>query len=70
MNTNIKKLIAKSNVDIRGHYDESGNTPAELQGFAKLIIKECVDIALQNNNSGEGEIIAETIAKHFSLEQY
>ena len=70
MDANIKELIAKSNVDIRGHYDESGNTPAQLQSFAELIIKECVDIALQNNNSGEGAVIAQTIANHFLLEQY
>ena len=41
MNEKIKEIIVKSNIDIRGHYDESGNTPQQLQEFAELIIQEC-----------------------------
>ena len=41
MNEKIKEIIVKSNIDIRGHYDESGNTPQQLQEFAELIVREC-----------------------------
>jgi hypothetical protein len=40
MNEQIKYLAMKSGLSIRGHYDESGSTPAELQKFAELIIKD------------------------------
>ena len=33
----IIKLAAEAGVSIRGHYDETGSTPAELQRFADLV---------------------------------
>jgi hypothetical protein len=33
--------------------------------LAQLIVQECVEIARQNNNSGEGGVIAQTIENHF-----
>jgi hypothetical protein len=40
MNERIKALAVEAGLSIRGHYDESGSTPAELQKFAELIIKD------------------------------
>jgi hypothetical protein len=39
---NIIKLAEKANVSIRGYYDESGSTPAELKRFARLVLEEAV----------------------------
>jgi hypothetical protein len=44
MNERIRKLAVEAGLSIRGHYDESGSTPAELQKFAELIVKECLAI--------------------------
>lgn len=40
MNERIKALAVEAGLSIRGHYDESGSTPAELQKFAELIVRE------------------------------
>lgn len=37
--------------------------------FAELIVKECVSVAHQHNNSGEGAVIAQTIEQHFGVEE-
>ena len=50
MNEKIKEIIIKSNIDIRGHYDESGNTPAQLQEFAEMLIKECADACYKHKD--------------------
>jgi len=41
MNERIKELINLSGIEIRRNYDENGSTPAELQKFAELIVREC-----------------------------
>lgn len=33
----ISKWAREAGVSIRGHYDETGSTPAELQRFAELV---------------------------------
>lgn len=33
----IIELAKRARVSIRGHYDETGSTPAELQRFAELV---------------------------------
>lgn len=41
----ISRWAREAGVSIRGHYDETGSTPAELQRFAELVAaaerKEC-----------------------------
>ena len=44
MNALIKELAIKANLSIRGHYDELGSPPFELEKFAELIVKECMTI--------------------------
>ena len=39
----------------------------ELERFAELIVGECIDIARQHNNSGEGGVIAESIEVYFKI---
>ena len=63
MNQTIKHLYVIALLETEGEEEM-------VETFAELIIKECVSLALQNNNSGEGAVIAETINKHFLLEQY
>ena len=43
MNERIQKLAEQANITIRGHYDETGSTPLELEKFAELIVRECVN---------------------------
>ena len=39
------ELAKQTNVSIRGHYDETGSTPAELQRFAELGRDEALEEA-------------------------
>lgn len=47
----IIEMARKAGVSIRGHYDETGSTPTELEAFAKLVAakerelckKECME---------------------------
>ena len=42
MNERIKELAEQAGISVRGHYDETGSTPMELQKFAELIVRECI----------------------------
>lgn len=70
MNKRIRELAEQAG--FRYIKDErigwAGNYNASLPKFAELIIQECVGIARQNNNSGEGGVIAQTIEQHFGVE--
>ena len=37
--------------------------------FAELIVRECVAVAYEHNNSGEGGVVAEQIKQHFGVEE-
>jgi len=43
VNERIRELAKAAGLSIRGHYDESGSTPVELQKFAELIVWECIE---------------------------
>ena len=68
MNERIKELINQSGIAVRGHYDETGSTPAELQKFAKLIVQECVGVA-DHSNVNSKSIIGQGIKEHFGVEE-
>lgn len=44
----ILKIAKEANVSIRGHYDETGSTPAELLRFAKLVLKLNPDLFVED----------------------
>ena len=81
MNALIKELAIKANLSIRGHYDELGSTPSELEKFAELIVRECVqqcfDLAdkLPTGDFPAGlkmlayNIAGETIKEHFGVKE-
>ena len=75
MNENIKRLMVKSNVDIRGHYDESGNTPEQLKGFAELIVRDAIAVVrkryMGDNNREDMEVrrCIEDLKQHFGIEE-
>jgi hypothetical protein len=54
----ITQWASEAGVYIRGHYDETGSTLAELQAFAKLVRQHaleetaavCVNIATKHSN--------------------
>ena len=48
MNERIKALAVEAGLSIRGHYDESGSTPAELQKFAELVIDEFAGLVIDD----------------------
>ena len=60
MNALIKELAIKANLSIRGHYDELGSTPFELEKFAELIVRECASLSYD----GPGAIL-----EHFGVEE-
>jgi len=70
MNERIQELADQANITVRGHYDETGSTPAELQRFAELIIKECSQFVEDKFDfCGDELIIAEQILEHFGVEE-
>ena len=73
MNEKIKQLALDAGIGFT-LWDDSGRemidnyTPEEyLEKFAELIVGECIDIARQHNNSGEGGVIAESIEVYFKI---
>ncbi len=83
MNERIKALAEEASVTIRSHYDELGSTPFELEKFANLIIKECINkietYQISVGNSAAGEMacdwtydalkeIRDEIKQHFGVE--
>lgn len=49
----IIKWAREAGVSIRGHYDETGSTPAELQRFAELVAaaerEECAKVLVDKD---------------------
>lgn len=43
----IVEMVKQAKVSIRGHYDETGSTPAELQAFAQLVRNAALEDAAQ-----------------------
>jgi hypothetical protein len=70
MNERIQKLAEQANITIRGHYDETGSTPLELEKFAALVaaaereacagIAELVAVEIDDTN-GTATYIAKAI---------
>lgn len=65
MNERIRELAEQANITIRGHYDESGSTPLELEKFAKLIVRECA-YRIDYWESRQGEH-SDDLLKHFGV---
>ena len=71
MNERIKELAEQAGISVRGHYDETGSTPMELQKFAELIVRECADVAKETRWAvpPSQEQIARGIQQHFGVEE-
>ena len=67
MNKLIKELAEQACVTIRGHYDELGSTPFELEKFAKLIVRECADFVAAGEFGDSGT--AKELKEHFGVEE-
>ena len=64
MNERIRELAEQANITIRGHYDESGSTPLELEKFAELIVQECADVITDNDSAKDcGTLMMDSYAK-------
>jgi hypothetical protein len=65
MNQRIKQLAEQA------HFYQADDNyfTAAQEEFARLIVKECVAIAYEHNNSGEGGVVAEQIKQHFGVEE-
>jgi hypothetical protein len=72
MNERIKELAEQAGISVRGHYDETGSTPMELQKFAELIVRECVTRLEQHHpftKDPEAYLYAiSLIEEHFGVE--
>jgi len=79
MNKLIKDFAAKSNVWYPEGYPSSEGGDAawrnlvifekeDLQKFADLIVRECVDIVKQKWIDPDEDVIAESIKEHFGVE--
>jgi hypothetical protein len=77
MNDRILTLAGQAKIHFSriGILDGDPNGTARMVGyskmeeFAELVIKECVAIAYEHNNSGEGGVVAEQINQHFGVEE-
>ena len=80
MNERIRELAEQAGMVkiLEEHASEYGagtfeNTPyPELEKFAELIVKECIDIAYKYDEpklSGPGMIIGNRIEEHFGVEE-
>ena len=71
MNERIKELAEQAGISVRGHYDETGSTPMELQKFAELIVRKCADVAKETRWAvpPSQEQIARGIQQHFGVEE-
>jgi hypothetical protein len=71
MNERIKELAKAAGLSIRGHYDESGSTPAEIKKFAELIVKQCITqialIGISNFENDEHGDIGWTVDKSIEM---
>ena len=68
MNERIKELAAKAGCSIDGMGYGEGN----VEKFAELIVRECIDIAYEYDApkmSGPGMIIGNRIEEHFGVEE-
>ena len=72
MNERIRELAEQAGISVRGHYDETGSTPMELQKFAELIVRECVTRLEQHHpftKDPEAYLYAiSLIEEHFGVE--
>jgi len=68
MNQRIEKLFDQAKIEC----SKMGSKPAiavgldELEKFAELIVKECIDVMKQNDYHGEW--LGERIKEHFGVE--
>ena len=64
----IKELAKQADISVRGHYDETGSTYAELQKFAELIVEECASLFPRTFTDEQYQRrIDRTIRKHFGV---
>ena len=59
MNERIRQLIVEADIHFSAHHqhygiDTSVITPADLQKFAELIIRECAEVCYDHSNAAGG----------------
>ena len=69
MNDQITELVRQAGVSVRGHYDETGSTPAELEKFAQLLLAEVLSICEDLGDQGrDGHYCVDAIRNKFGLQ--
>ncbi len=54
MKINAIELAKQCGTPIRGHYDETGCTPSELQAFANAVLEEAAELCDELADSENG----------------
>ena len=69
MNERIKELALQAMTYVTHNPKANKLNSGDMfdEKFAELIVGECIDIARQHNNSGEGGVIAESIEVYFKI---
>ena len=68
MNERIRELVRQAGVSVRGHYDETGSTPAELEKFAELVLEDVMSICEDLGDKGmDGHHCVDAIKDKFGL---
>ena len=69
MNERIKELALQAMTYVTHNPKANKLNAGDMfdEKFAELIVGECIDIARQHNNSGEGGVIAESIEVYFKI---
>jgi hypothetical protein len=68
MNERIKELLTPKLKEWAGDSDD--NFSEELEKFAELIVRECMEVANTYQNRGGNCYVHNMIAKHFGVEEY
>lgn len=70
MNEKIKQLALQAKLyDYVSVAEVMSVTYSDLEKFAELIIRECVDIANNVHMCRDGKVIAEDIKQHFGVKE-
>jgi len=68
MNYKITELVRQAGVSVRGHYDETGSTPAELERFAKLLLEDVMSLCEDLGDKGmDGHYCVDAIRNKFGI---
>jgi len=69
MNERIRELAEQAGLPTADYYVQAVIGPRDIQKFAELIVRECMQVANEYQNRGGNCYVDNMIAKHFGVEE-